>query len=175
MANPPSPPDESPASSASPPSPQPDVCPICRDTLVDPHTAILTLACGHAFHRTCLDTWLRRATTCPCCRRHVVYVSGGGETQGLGAAAGSGGGWELPLPNLTGPRVFLIEELDGGRRYLIRVGKDGRTRTEDMEGVEVDIGLGSSGGSISMTAGTDEASGDTGLGSGNGEGVGRGG
>lgn len=44
-------------------------CPICLD---DTMTAAAKLTgCGHMFHPTCINSWLRTHATCPQCRKHV--------------------------------------------------------------------------------------------------------
>ena len=30
------------------------------------------LKCGHVFHGSCIDKWLARARSCPCCREELV-------------------------------------------------------------------------------------------------------
>lgn len=32
----------------------------------------MSLACGHAFHTTCISMWLLRSSTCPVCRRIIA-------------------------------------------------------------------------------------------------------
>jgi hypothetical protein len=48
------------------------VCPICHDESDAPHAAT---ACGHAFHRACIKSWLLRAPTCPVCRADLAVPS----------------------------------------------------------------------------------------------------
>ena len=49
---------------------EPTVCAICLESICWPHR----LACGHAFHATCLQKWgtlqdaMRRPGSCPMCR-----------------------------------------------------------------------------------------------------------
>ena len=45
-------------------------CPVCYESLeASPAT---TTVCGHAFHTSCLGSWLERATTCPACRTKIA-------------------------------------------------------------------------------------------------------
>ncbi|EDQ90592.1 uncharacterized protein MONBRDRAFT_36490 [Monosiga brevicollis MX1] len=51
-----------------------DTCPICLDHLVEAGARALAghvvrlRACGHYFHRECINDWLQNAHTCPTCR-----------------------------------------------------------------------------------------------------------
>jgi hypothetical protein len=40
-------------------------CPVCLDDL---DGSVMTLDCGHSFHRNCVALWFRRSPTCPVCR-----------------------------------------------------------------------------------------------------------
>jgi hypothetical protein len=42
-------------------------CPVCCDKIES--TDATTLACGHGFHHSCLQTWLERNPSCPMCRQ----------------------------------------------------------------------------------------------------------
>ena len=44
-------------------------CLICFDTCT--HGEVCTLACGHVYHKECIDRWFERDVTCPTCRRVV--------------------------------------------------------------------------------------------------------
>jgi E3 ubiquitin-protein ligase synoviolin len=46
---------------------QDDVCIICRDQMLLADSP-KKLPCGHAFHYTCLRTWVERQQICPTCR-----------------------------------------------------------------------------------------------------------
>jgi len=48
----------------------PDMCVVCRDDMTTGDKT-RALSCGHVFHETCVNTWLRRARQCPLCRRSV--------------------------------------------------------------------------------------------------------
>lgn len=52
------------------------VCAICLESLTHPRT----LPCRHSFHARCVESWLRRSSTCPLCRERV-----GGAPSGSGS------------------------------------------------------------------------------------------
>lgn len=73
-------------------------CAVCLAEFRDGETLRLLPRCAHAFHRGCIDTWLRAHVNCPLCRAPVkVAASGnaadlGGEpVASLRMAAGHGG------------------------------------------------------------------------------------
>ncbi len=45
-----------------------DPCTICLTSLSKSGGAIKRLSCGHAFHRACVNPWLKKTPTCPNCR-----------------------------------------------------------------------------------------------------------
>lgn len=57
------------------------LCAICQEEnapvnpdahdIINTHTDIKTLHCGHAYHKTCIAPWLAEHTTCPSCRAVV--------------------------------------------------------------------------------------------------------
>jgi len=47
------------------------VCPICLET-IDPATIFTTTRCGHMYHDSCLNTWLRVNYKCPVCRHSLL-------------------------------------------------------------------------------------------------------
>jgi hypothetical protein len=54
-----------------------DPCTICQDTM-DVNTSIRKItACGHQFHKTCIDQWFLQNVRCPVCRHDVRQQSGG--------------------------------------------------------------------------------------------------
>lgn len=42
-------------------------CSVCLDEYVE-GDQLLRLTCGHVFHRSCIDLWLKGHCVCPCCR-----------------------------------------------------------------------------------------------------------
>ncbi|CAL4991597.1 unnamed protein product [Urochloa decumbens] len=76
-------------------------CAVCLAEFRHGETLRLLPRCGHAFHRGCIDTWLRAHVNCPLCRAPVVQVSAaaaGEESSAPGGAPpernprGGGGG-----------------------------------------------------------------------------------
>ena len=45
-----------------------DKCPICFDNLSND---IKILNCGHTFHKSCIDYWVKINPTCPYCRKYI--------------------------------------------------------------------------------------------------------
>ncbi|KAI9569816.1 hypothetical protein HD554DRAFT_2019592 [Boletus coccyginus] len=46
-------------------------CAICMTQFKAGDGGILGATCHHAFHETCLETWLDRSQTCPLCRERL--------------------------------------------------------------------------------------------------------
>jgi hypothetical protein len=46
-------------------------CAICQDTLTPEQEGRKLNACGHWFHRNCIDTWFDRNVHCPVCRHDI--------------------------------------------------------------------------------------------------------
>lgn len=46
-------------------------CAICQDTLTSEQEGRKLNACGHWFHRACIDTWLQGNVHCPVCRHDI--------------------------------------------------------------------------------------------------------
>ncbi|KAF8749745.1 hypothetical protein HU200_012544 [Digitaria exilis] len=77
-------------------------CAVCLAEFRDGETLRLLPRCRHAFHRGCIDTWLRAHVNCPLCRAPVQVTSAGsgGESETAAAAAmaaASGGESETDL------------------------------------------------------------------------------
>ncbi|KAK1648243.1 hypothetical protein QYE76_066048 [Lolium multiflorum] len=70
-------------------------CAVCLAEFRDGETLRLLPRCAHAFHRACIDTWLRAHVNCPLCRAPVKVASANAATLGgepaanLGVAAGA--------------------------------------------------------------------------------------
>ena len=47
-------------------------CSVCLDAVAAGST-VKTLPCAHAFHATCIDPWLMRKASCPCCRVAIEH------------------------------------------------------------------------------------------------------
>ena len=46
-------------------------CAVCQDTLTPDQEGRKLNACGHWFHKTCIDTWLQGNVNCPVCRHDI--------------------------------------------------------------------------------------------------------
>lgn len=53
-------------------------CTVCLGEFHDGELLRLLPKCGHAFHVSCIDTWLRAHANCPLCRAVVVAPPPGG-------------------------------------------------------------------------------------------------
>ena len=47
------------------------ICTICQDRLMPEQDGRKVNACGHWFHRTCIDTWFQDHVRCPVCRHDI--------------------------------------------------------------------------------------------------------
>jgi Ring finger domain len=50
-------------------------CAICQDTIIPTDPARRLVACGHVYHRGCIDEWFRRSVYCPSCRHDIRLPS----------------------------------------------------------------------------------------------------
>lgn len=50
-------------------------CSVCLSEFEEEETLRLLPKCRHAFHLSCIDTWLRSHTNCPLCRAPIVVVN----------------------------------------------------------------------------------------------------
>ena len=50
-------------------------CAVCQEDFPSKHIALACLKCDSGFHVRCLNKWLLRAETCPCCRTKVTAHS----------------------------------------------------------------------------------------------------
>ncbi|KAK7347665.1 hypothetical protein VNO80_22202 [Phaseolus coccineus] len=48
-------------------------CVVCLDTFRNGQWCRKLAACGHVFHRRCVDTWLLKVAACPTCRTPVRF------------------------------------------------------------------------------------------------------
>lgn len=46
-------------------------CAVCQDSLTSEQEGRKLNACGHWFHKSCIDTWLQRNVHCPVCRHDI--------------------------------------------------------------------------------------------------------
>ncbi|KZV21835.1 hypothetical protein F511_13638 [Dorcoceras hygrometricum] len=46
-------------------------CTICLSEYQEKEVLRIMPSCGHSFHLSCIDTWLRKQSTCPVCRLSV--------------------------------------------------------------------------------------------------------
>lgn len=46
-----------------------DTCTICLNEV-----KAVPLACGHVFHKKCINEWLKENSSCPNCREKVIYL-----------------------------------------------------------------------------------------------------
>mmetsp|Transcript_31370 Transcript_31370/g.74547 ORF Transcript_31370/g.74547 Transcript_31370/m.74547 type:complete len:163 (+) Transcript_31370:149-637(+) len=53
-----------------------EMCAVCHDDLAVGQYELKFKACGHSFHPSCLNQWLDRRRTCPCCRAMLDQKGG---------------------------------------------------------------------------------------------------
>mmetsp|Transcript_14821 Transcript_14821/g.24519 ORF Transcript_14821/g.24519 Transcript_14821/m.24519 type:complete len:162 (+) Transcript_14821:131-616(+) len=53
-------------------SPDDDTCPICLSGYDDGDIVSRGNACVHTFHSECLQCWIKRDPSCPCCRQNIM-------------------------------------------------------------------------------------------------------
>merc|ERR1712151_382222 len=52
-----------------------ELCAICVDGFKPGDSVRCLSACGHRFHKSCIDLWLLRQADCPLCKRAVATTS----------------------------------------------------------------------------------------------------
>lgn len=49
-----------------------DECPICLSEYDDGDIVSRGNSCRHTFHRDCLQCWMKKQPSCPCCRQNIM-------------------------------------------------------------------------------------------------------
>jgi Ring finger domain/PA domain len=73
-----------------------DECSICQEKMLEGET-VLKLNCRHAYHATCVQSWLERHNTCPLCRNEMPMHKGPKKKQS--GVAGSETSHDMPYFN----------------------------------------------------------------------------
>ena len=55
-------------------TPPNSTCSVCQDSIVNTDSCRKLIACGHIYHRSCIDQWFDRSVFCPTCR-HDIRIS----------------------------------------------------------------------------------------------------
>ncbi|MBC2899436.1 hypothetical protein CFC21_112276 [Triticum aestivum] len=84
-----------------------DGCAVCLAEFRGGETLRLLPRCAHAFHRGCIDTWLRAHVNCPLCRAPVKVAAGAHQTAAPGNDASE------PAANLAAAAGAGAEETGG--------------------------------------------------------------
>jgi hypothetical protein len=53
----------------------PEACCICLEEFESDDEVVQSRTCHHIHHQDCLNTWIQRQNSCPCCRRPLVEAS----------------------------------------------------------------------------------------------------
>jgi len=97
-----------------------DPCSCCFEQLSKAHT-VTAGACGHEFHRECLDTWTntdaRMIKSCPMCRGPLSEMWQ----------------WQSPKVVPAGPLSWTIQNATHARSLIAAIEKTGRAVADDME------------------------------------------
>ena len=65
-----------------------ETCTICQDDIETNTQTRKINACGHVFHKSCIDLWFERNVKCPVCR-HDIRTQGGSASGGSGVSTTS--------------------------------------------------------------------------------------
>lgn len=90
-------------------------CAICQDTIIPTDPARRLVACGHVYHRGCIDEWLRRSVYCPSCRHDIRLPLPSAAS--VSAASVSAASQQQQQP-VTTPLPRSPRGDDGGRSYF---------------------------------------------------------
>ncbi|URD78104.1 finger protein [Musa troglodytarum] len=97
-------------------------CPICLAEFVEGDEIRILPQCGHGFHVGCVDTWLVSRSSCPFCRRELVFAAAAAASQPsrcqrCGARSGDAA---APCPAAAAEEVAKArEDGDANRNRLI--------------------------------------------------------
>ncbi|KAG8090151.1 hypothetical protein GUJ93_ZPchr0011g28726 [Zizania palustris] len=95
-------------------------CAVCLAEFIDGDTLRLLPRCHHAFHRGCIDTWLRAHVNCPLCRAPVQVADKASAAAGANAATAAAAGQPEANPRPTGAPGINRAEAQGLPERAVR-------------------------------------------------------
>ncbi|KAK8934904.1 E3 ubiquitin-protein ligase [Platanthera zijinensis] len=110
-----------------------DDCPVCLGEFREGDSIRLLPKCAHAFHRSCIDTWLSSHSNCPLCRADILPPA---ESRATETEEGSRRWLAIRKPRGGGRRR---KELEASMKWRLRLWRKemwlGRRRSRRREGV----------------------------------------
>ncbi|KAJ9159149.1 hypothetical protein P3X46_024674 [Hevea brasiliensis] len=89
-------------------------CSVCLGEFQEDETLRLLPKCSHAFHITCIDTWLRSHTNCPMCRAPIIASPPRAtSSEGNSASASAGEDTQIAVLENDGESEREIESTNG--------------------------------------------------------------
>ncbi|KAK1313681.1 E3 ubiquitin-protein ligase RING1 [Acorus calamus] len=122
-------------------------CSVCLNEFRDGELVRLLPKCSHAFHRSCVDTWLRSHVNCPLCRAPIVSADPPPPPQDLDRSeevvpdGGGGGGSEAEEVKDSGSSSASAEMGHVGLRVLSDLGHRSTDTAEEMQPVRRSVSM----------------------------------
>lgn len=95
-------------------------CSVCLSEFQEDETLRLLPKCNHAFHISCIDTWLRSHTNCPLCRAPIVKINHAARAQSSSSSSSESNNEHSGTRQST--QVGIFTENDGRNNMESEIG-----------------------------------------------------